>query len=163
MNADDEILLTTILRRMLVANDDAAILADVRGLQRKIKGLGVNPHTVGINGSTAEIGRYDILRNALDDRNQAQTLFQLWEKASQAMLKDLADSRGGHPPDGYVFRYDVDRMETPTEVAERHTKRMLWEIKQIIRRNADLHKEKAKLEDRVAYLEAALATGMETA
>ena len=40
MTYDEESLLTTILRRMLVATDDTAILADVRGLQRKVKRFG---------------------------------------------------------------------------------------------------------------------------
>lgn len=155
MNYDDEILLTTILRRVLVANDEVAILADVRGLQRKVMGLSLNPYDISMSGNAAS--RHDVLDRALAQRKEAQTLFGLWEQASKAMLSNLAKSRGGHPPDSYTFRNSVGRTDTPTEVAELHTKRIVWEINHIIRRNAELHVEKAKLEDRVAYLEAALA------
>jgi len=154
MKADDEILLTTILRRILVANDDTAILVDARGLQRKVKGFELDPHSVAL---TADRGRHDMLKRWMAERDQARSVVRLWEDTAKDFLEALAKSRGGNPPEGYTWRWSIERTDNQDEVAERWTKRLLWEVNQIIRRNADLHAEKAKLEDRVAYLEAALA------
>ncbi|WP_425985823.1 hypothetical protein [Brevundimonas sp. TWP1-2-1b1] len=157
MTGDNEVILSTILRRVLVATDDVAILADVRGLQRKVKGLGVDPHSVGMNGSTSATNRYDILKNQIKERDEARSISRVWSKAGEDVVKRLAESRGGHAPEGHTWRWTTETMDTDQDVADRWTKRLAWEINQIIRRNADLHAEKAKLEDRVIYLEAALA------
>lgn len=154
MKAEEEIVLTNILRRMLVATDDIAILADARGLQRKVKGVGADPHEVAMSAGGF---RYKLLEEALDERNKAKAVARHWEKVAETTLATLAESRGGKPPEGYTWRWSTESMDTQTDVADRWTKRLAWEIKQIIRRNSDLHAEKAKLEDRVAYLEAALA------
>lgn len=164
MTPTDEILLTTILRRMLVANDDTAILADARGLQRKVVGLGLDPHKMSTTFA-AGYGRYELLTGAISERDGARSVARMWEKTAEKTLKTLADSRGGQPPEGYTWRWSTESMDTQEEVTDRWSKRLQWEVKQIIRRNGELHADKAKLEDQVAYLKAALAhvTGKEAA
>lgn len=154
MNADQELVLTNILRRMLVATDDVSILTDARGLQRKVTGLGLDAHELVV---APEKGRYTMLSRVRAERDGARNLAHAWEKCAKEVLSLLAEGRGGKPPEGYTWRWTTERTDTQEEVSDRWIKRMEWETKQIIRRNANLHAQKAMLEDRVAYLEAAVA------
>lgn len=156
MTYDEETLLTTILRRVLVATDDVAILADVRGLQRKVKGLGADPHDLAISGGAR--ARHSVMKRAIAARNEAETLSRMWEAASKEVLADLAKDRGGRPPEGYTWKNDKRRRETPEEVAERHIKRLVWEIKQVTSRHSKLRSESVAKDARIAELEARLAT-----
>ena len=115
----------------------------------------MDAHDLAISGDAGN--RHWLLSRLVEERDSARTVARLWESTAKDVLKTLAESRGGNPPESYTWRWTKERTDTQEEVAERWTKRLGWEIKQIIRRNAGLHAEKAKLEDRVAYLEAALA------
>ena len=156
MDYDDEKMLAAILRRMLVATDDIAILADARGLQRKVAGLKLDPHDLTVAGDARS--RHGLLARTIEKKRSAVAISHSWERASKEALAELAKARGGHPPEGYVWRHSKDRSDTPEEVTERHTKRLLWEAKRVAGIQSSLRVEIRAKDARIAELEARLET-----
>ncbi|GEM_PF-7069968 len=145
--------LSKLLRGALLNPNDGEALNGLRLFRKKFEATGADIHEVAFTSVT---GAHGVIQRAVEARKAAQKVAHVWETESAAFLRELAADRGGHPPAGATFKLAKDRTETPLEVAERHAKRTAWEIKEAVRRNAELKDRVTDLEQRLAKVREAV-------
>lgn len=149
MEPETFLTLSQILRGAILNQNDGEALNGLRAFRKKFEATGAYIHDVLLSSNA---GAYGVIERAIEQRKEAQRVARIWETESQEFLRELAADRGGYPPESATFRHSKGRSDTNEEVAERHAKRTAWEIKEAVRRNAELKRQIVAKDNLIATL-----------